>query len=64
VLSPLTTAAARLPGTGSGLVGMRERAVMLAGTFDAGPDGEQWRVHAELPVDQRFAEAEREGRAS
>ncbi|GAA4227147.1 histidine kinase [Actinomadura meridiana] len=59
VLSPLGAGAARLPGTGSGLVGMRERAMMLAGTFDAGPDGDHhWRVHAELPVDQRFADAE------
>ncbi|TDB86640.1 sensor histidine kinase [Actinomadura sp. KC216] len=56
VLSPLGTDAARLPGTGSGLVGMRERAVMLAGDFDAGPDGGRWRVHAELPLDQQFTE--------
>ncbi|MES9540164.1 histidine kinase [Actinomadura sp. NPDC000600] len=51
VLSPLGPDGSRLPGTGSGLVGMRERAVMLAGRFDAGPDGGRWRVHAELPVD-------------
>lgn len=57
VLSPLGRDGSRLPGTGSGLVGMRERAVMLAGEFDAGPDGGRWRVHAELPVDQRVAEA-------
>ncbi|TMQ92938.1 sensor histidine kinase [Actinomadura soli] len=57
VLSPLGADAARLPGTGSGLVGMRERAVMLAGEFDAGPDAGRWRVHAELPVDQQFTEA-------
>ena len=56
VLSPLGRDAARLPGTGSGLVGMRERAVMLAGDFDAGPDGGNWRVHAELPVDQQARE--------
>ncbi|WP_067886969.1 sensor histidine kinase [Actinomadura chibensis] len=52
VLSPLGRDGSRLPGTGSGLVGMRERAVMLDGEFDAGPDGERWRVHAELPLDQ------------
>ncbi|MFI0479918.1 sensor histidine kinase [Actinomadura sp. 9N215] len=57
VLSPLGADGARLPGTGSGLVGMRERAVMLAGEFDAGPDGGRWRVHAELPLDQPFTEA-------
>ncbi|MEU9871805.1 histidine kinase [Actinomadura sp. NPDC048021] len=51
VLSPLGRDGSRLPGTGSGLVGMRERAVMLAGRFAAGPDGGRWRVHAELPLD-------------
>ncbi|WP_433471973.1 sensor histidine kinase [Spirillospora sp. CA-142024] len=51
VLSPLGRDGSRLPGTGSGLVGMRERAVMLAGRFAAGPDGGRWRVHAELPVE-------------
>lgn len=51
VLSPLGRDGSRLPGSGSGLVGMRERAVMLAGEFDAGPDGGLWRVHAELPVE-------------
>ncbi|TDC97508.1 sensor histidine kinase [Actinomadura sp. 7K507] len=56
VLSPLGRDGARLPGTGSGLVGMRERAVMLAGDFDAGPDGGRWRVHAELPVEQQAGE--------
>ncbi|MEV0666080.1 sensor histidine kinase [Actinomadura luteofluorescens] len=50
VLSPLGRDGSRLPGTGSGLVGMRERAAMLAGRFDAGPDAGRWRVHAELPV--------------
>ncbi|MER7547131.1 sensor histidine kinase [Actinomadura sp.] len=51
VLSPLGRDGSRLPGSGSGLVGMRERAVMLDGEFDAGPDGGRWRVHAELPVE-------------
>ncbi|MEU8342610.1 histidine kinase [Spirillospora sp. NPDC048832] len=51
VLSPLGRDGSRLPGSGSGLVGMRERAVMLAGEFEAGPDGARWRVHAELPVE-------------
>ncbi|GGV21158.1 two-component sensor histidine kinase [Actinomadura cremea] len=55
VLSPLGTGGARLPGTGSGLIGMRERAMLLGGRFDAGPwpgpDGSRWRVRAELPVD-------------
>ncbi|OLT19770.1 two-component sensor histidine kinase [Actinomadura sp. CNU-125] len=55
VLSPLGTDGARLPGTGSGLIGMRERATLLGGRFDAGPwpgpDGSRWRVRAELPAD-------------
>ncbi|MFD0900520.1 sensor histidine kinase [Actinomadura sediminis] len=55
VLSPLGADGARLPGTGSGLIGMRERATLLGGRFDAGPwpgpDGSRWRVRAELPVD-------------
>lgn len=35
---------------GYGLVGMAERATLLGGTLDAGPeDGRGWRVHAVLP---------------
>ncbi|WP_258052697.1 sensor histidine kinase [Streptomyces sp. Ru73] len=41
----------RAPGSGSGLVGMRERAALLRGTFDAAPDGDVWRVRATLPAD-------------
>ncbi|WP_242911112.1 sensor histidine kinase [Actinomadura terrae] len=52
VVSPLGRAGSRLPGSGSGLIGMRERAAMLAGEFAAGPDEDRWRVHAELPLDQ------------
>ncbi|MER5961216.1 histidine kinase [Streptomyces sp. NPDC002057] len=44
------------PGSGAGLVGMRERVALLGGVFEAGPaaDGggrKVWRVRAELPVD-------------
>ncbi|CAL9447317.1 hypothetical protein SUDANB145_02367 [Streptomyces sp. enrichment culture] len=44
--------APRAPGSGAGLVGMRERAALLGGTFDAGPDGALWTVRAALPLDQ------------
>ncbi|GAA3977916.1 histidine kinase [Actinomadura viridis] len=50
VRSPLGEDGSRLPGSGAGLIGMRERAAMLDGTFAAGPDGGAWRVRAELPV--------------
>jgi len=39
------------PGTGNGLRGMRERALAIGGTLDAGPRPEGgWRVAASLPV--------------
>ncbi|MFE0171741.1 sensor histidine kinase [Streptomyces sp. NPDC059002] len=45
----------RAPGSGAGLVGMRERTELLGGTFDSGPestpDGKVWTVSAALPVD-------------
>lgn len=47
----------RAPGSGAGLVGMRERAALLHGTFAAGPvadpgpaGGETWAVRAALPL--------------
>ncbi|MFJ8843710.1 sensor histidine kinase [Streptomyces cyaneofuscatus] len=42
------------PGSGAGLVGMRERVELLGGSFEAGCVGEKlWRVRAELPVRER-----------
>ncbi|GAA3799772.1 sensor histidine kinase [Streptomyces phyllanthi] len=42
------------PGSGAGLIGMRERAALLDGTFEAGPeesaDGKVWAVRATLPA--------------
>ncbi|WP_306321835.1 MULTISPECIES: sensor histidine kinase [unclassified Streptomyces] len=44
--------APRAPGSGAGLVGMRERAGLLGGSFDAGPAGTgTWRVRATLPLE-------------
>ncbi|AVV47231.1 histidine kinase [Streptomyces sp. ID05-04B] len=40
----------RAPGSGAGLVGMRERAALLGGTFDAGPQGSRWTVRTTLPL--------------
>ncbi|MGW5846624.1 sensor histidine kinase [Streptomyces sp. NPDC055254] len=47
----------RAPGSGAGLVGMRERAELLGGTFTAGRDGSRWRVRATLPAKERAVEA-------
>lgn len=49
----------RAPGSGAGLVGMRERAALLDGTFEAGPESlpdtpgtKVWAVRATLPTAQ------------
>lgn len=47
----------RAPGSGTGLIGMRERVALLGGEFEAGPvstgDGSRtWQVRAQLPVDE------------
>ncbi|MER7759076.1 histidine kinase [Streptomyces sp. NPDC097619] len=48
----------RAPGSGAGLVGMRERAALLGGEFEAGPAGPGvWRVRAELPAEEKVVEA-------
>ncbi len=45
------TATSTLPGSGQGIVGMRERAVLLGGVFEAGPRPEGgFRVFARLPI--------------
>ncbi|MFF8955882.1 sensor histidine kinase [Streptomyces sp. NPDC014894] len=38
-------------GGGGGLRGIRERAALLGGRAAAGPDGDDWRVRATLPLD-------------
>ncbi|MET9772677.1 histidine kinase [Streptomyces sp. NPDC006367] len=44
----------RAPGSGAGLVGMRERVALLHGSFEAGPESaggaELWTVRAALPL--------------
>lgn len=47
----------RAPGSGAGLVGMRERVALLGGTIEASPSTtgsgtKIWRVRAELPVEE------------
>ncbi|MEV2241251.1 histidine kinase [Micromonospora sp. NPDC049891] len=41
---------AAVPGGGRGLVGMRERVLLLGGRITAGADGERWRVRVRLPI--------------
>ena len=36
--------------SGIGLAGMRDRAELLGGTLRAGPDGDDWRVRADIPI--------------
>ncbi|EGX57394.1 chitinase two-component sensor kinase [Streptomyces zinciresistens K42] len=46
----------RAPGSGAGLVGMRERVALLGGVFEAGPEesagGRMWAVRAALPLSE------------
>ncbi|WP_406062202.1 sensor histidine kinase [Micromonospora sp. NBC_00860] len=50
VENPVRRGGAGLPGAGAGLIGMRERATLLAGRFTAGPHDGRWRVRAALPT--------------
>ncbi|MGW5163394.1 hypothetical protein ACWEPN_48620 [Nonomuraea wenchangensis] len=48
---PPPTVIERLPSSGRGLAGMRERVRALGGTLSAGPDGEGgWMLAASLPA--------------
>ncbi|MFE2725317.1 sensor histidine kinase [Kitasatospora sp. NPDC059327] len=58
--SPYRTDVAReLPGARAGMVGMRERAGLLGGSFEAGPAGDRWSVRAVLPRELVTEEGER-----
>ncbi|MET8093180.1 histidine kinase [Micromonospora sp. NPDC005220] len=50
VENPVRRGGAGLPGAGAGLIGMRERATLLAGRFTAGPLDGRWQVRAALPT--------------
>ena len=50
VTNPLVVGAPPGGGTGTGLLGLRERAVAVGGSVDAGPDDGLWRLRAVLPV--------------
>lgn len=50
VTNPLVTGAPPGEGTGTGLLGLRERAAAVGGTVDAAADRDRWRLRAVLPV--------------
>ncbi|MEU7934335.1 sensor histidine kinase [Micromonospora echinofusca] len=49
--NPVGAGRGTLTGAGAGLIGMRERAVLLNGRFAAGPADGRWRVRVELPTE-------------
>lgn len=49
----MTTGKPRLPVSGTGLAGLRERASRLGGSLEAGPDGGWWRMRTVLPFKER-----------
>lgn len=53
IRSRMTPGKPRLPVSGTGLAGLRERASRLGGTLEAGADGGWWTVHAILPFRDR-----------
>ncbi|MGW1771046.1 sensor histidine kinase [Streptomyces sp. NPDC002104] len=47
----------RAPGSGAGLIGMRERTELLGGAFEAGRADAVWRVRATLPAEEEAVRA-------
>ncbi|QNE25238.1 two-component sensor histidine kinase [Streptomyces sp. INR7] len=47
----------RAPGSGAGLIGMKERTELLGGEFAAGRRGAVWQVRASLPAEDKAVEA-------
>jgi signal transduction histidine kinase len=52
VTNPVGAGVTTRPGGGRGIAGMRERAKLLGGSLDAGRNGANFRVHAQLPYDR------------
>ncbi|MGI5126136.1 sensor histidine kinase [Pseudonocardia sp. CA-107938] len=50
VTNPLVAGAPPGGGTGTGLLGLQERAGAVGGSITAGADGDRWRLRAVLPV--------------
>ncbi|MFF3869616.1 sensor histidine kinase [Micromonospora sp. NPDC001898] len=53
VANPVRAGGGGPAGAGAGLIGMRERAVLLGGEFAAGPADGRWRVRAALPTGEQ-----------
>ncbi|GGK91918.1 two-component sensor histidine kinase [Sphaerisporangium melleum] len=51
VRNPVSSTPTGLPGSGTGLVGLEERAALVGGSFSAGAEGDGWAVSATLPAD-------------
>lgn len=49
VTNPVPERAPARAGSGRGILGMRERAALLGGTLDVGPENGDWRLRAVLP---------------